>query len=154
MIVAQVVEMDLGGWSCIATFFTYVNLWSALLVGEPMRNSVHLQRVRLERTALSERLLAMLTLVRPHAAVGADVSLEVEGVVEALAAVGARVALDVRVALHVPVQESLEAELLAADRALERVAVGQVDVGGVGVVVVVVIATVGRRGGRVAAFAD
>lgn len=41
-------------------------------------------------------------------------SLEVEGVVEALAAEGAEVALHVAVALHVPVEEPLEGEALCA----------------------------------------
>lgn len=86
-----------------------------------MRDSVDLQRMRLKRAPLRERLLAMVALVRPDAAMCPNVPLKIEGVIEALAAVGARVSLDVRVALHVPIEESLEAELLAANRALERI---------------------------------
>ena len=57
---------------------------------------------------------------RPHAprtGVCARVPLQVEGVVEALAAEGAEVALDVRVALHVPVQQAQQVELLGAEPA-------------------------------------
>ena len=47
----------------------------------------------------------------------ARVSLQVEGVVEALAAEGAEIAFDVRVTLHVPVQQSQQAELLGTESA-------------------------------------
>ena len=43
------------------------------------------------------------------------VPLEVEGVVEALAAESAEVALHVAVALHVPVQQALQAKRLRTD---------------------------------------
>lgn len=49
----------------------------------------------------------------------AGVPLEVERVVEALAAERAEVALDVRVALHVPVEQPLEREALRAEAARE-----------------------------------
>jgi len=47
--------------------------------------------------------------------------LEVECVVEALAAEGAEVPLDVAVALHVPVEQPLQGERLGADPAAEPV---------------------------------
>lgn len=49
----------------------------------------------------------------------ASVSLEVECVVEALAAESAEVPLDVAVALHVPVEQSLQGERFGADSAAE-----------------------------------
>ena len=54
------------------------------------------------------------------------VALQVKGVIEALSAEGAEIALGVAVALHVPVQQSLQGELLGAYPALElgRVRVG------------------------------
>lgn len=63
---------------------------------------------------------------------GARVSLQVERVVEALSAEGAQVPFDVRVALHVPVQQTLQVERLCADAAdeLVRVVIGQRDFGG------------------------
>lgn len=51
------------------------------------------------------------------------VAFEIEGVVEAFAAEGAQVSLDVRVALHVAVQEPLQAEGLRAHAAHELTAV-------------------------------
>lgn len=69
-----------------------------------MLHAVHFLAMRLQGTALREALLAEITLVGPYARVGARVPLEVEGIVEALAAEGAQVALDVRVALHVPIE--------------------------------------------------
>lgn len=84
-----------------------------------MLDAVHLQTVRLERAALGERLLAQVALVRPDAGVGAGVPLQVERVVEALGAERAQVALHVRVALHVPVQQPLQAERFRADAADE-----------------------------------
>lgn len=41
---------------------------------------------------------------------GAGVSFQVEGIIESFAAEGAQVSLDIRVALHMPVQESLQRE--------------------------------------------
>lgn len=60
-----------------------------------MLHAVHLEAVRLERAPLRERLLAQVALVRPDAGVGARVALQVERVVEALAAERAQVALHV-----------------------------------------------------------
>jgi len=65
--------------------------------------------------------------------VGARVPLEVEGVVESLAAEGAQIALDVRVALHVPIEQALQRKGLHADTADELiVAGGRVLVGSAG----------------------
>ena len=47
------------------------------------------------------------------------VALQVESVIEALSAEGAEIPLGVAVALHVPVQQSLQSELLGACSALE-----------------------------------
>ena len=47
------------------------------------------------------------------------VALQVKGVIEALSAEGAEIALGVAVALHVPVQQPLQRELLRACPALE-----------------------------------
>lgn len=62
----------------------------------------------------------------PLTSVGADVSLQVECVVEALPAVGAEVPLDVVVTLHVAVQHALVGEGLLADVAGEEVSAGTV----------------------------
>ena len=51
--------------------------------------------------------------------VGAGVPLQVKGVVEPFAAEGAEVSLGVAVALHVAVEETLEAEDLGTEAALE-----------------------------------
>ena len=51
--------------------------------------------------------------------VSSRVSLQVESVVETFPTEGAEISLDVTVALHVPVEESLEREGLAADPAPE-----------------------------------
>lgn len=80
-----------------------------------MLHPVHLQAVRLQTAALRERLLAQVALVRSDSSVGARVTLQVERVVEALAAERAQVPLDVRVTLHVPVQQPLQIERFAAD---------------------------------------
>lgn len=57
---------------------------------------------------------------------GADVSLQVEGVIETLPAVGAEVPLDVVVTLHVAIQHALVGEGLVADVAGEEVSTGAV----------------------------
>jgi len=87
---------------------------------------MHLQTVGFQRTSLSERLLAEIALVRSDTCVCPGVALQVKGVIEALSAEGAEIALGVAVALHVPVQQSLQGELLGAYPALElgRVRVG------------------------------
>ena len=50
---------------------------------------------------------------------GSCVSFQVEGVVEALSTEGTKIAFHVTVALHVSVEEALQAETLLADFALE-----------------------------------
>lgn len=68
-----------------------------------MLNAVHLEAVRFERTALREGFFAQVALVGPNTGVCACVSLQVEGVIEALAAKGAQVAFDVGMTLHVSI---------------------------------------------------
>lgn len=86
-----------------------------------MLHTVHLLAMRLEGAALREALLAQIALVGPHPGVGARVALQIEGVVEPLAAEGAQIPLDVRVALHVPIEQTLQRECLHADAANELV---------------------------------
>ena len=62
----------------------------------------------------------------PLTSVGAHVSLQVEGVIEALPAVSAEVPLDVVVTLHVAIQHALVREGLLADVAGEEVSTGSV----------------------------
>lgn len=66
---------------------------------------------------MRKRLFAQVALVRPDARVCARVTLQVEGVVEALSAESAQVPFDVRVALHVPVEQALQIESLGAHAA-------------------------------------
>lgn len=58
--------------------------------------------------------------------VGADVSLQVEGIIEAFPTVGAKVPLDIVVTLHVAIQHALVGEGLLADVAGEEVSTGTV----------------------------
>lgn len=105
----------------VAALLAYVHLRAPLLVRILVLNAVHLQAVRLQRAPLGERLLAQIALVRPDAGVRPGVPLQVERIVESLAAEGAQVALDVRVALHVPIQQPLQGERLLAYPADELV---------------------------------
>lgn len=88
--------------------------------------AVHLQTMRLQRTALRKRLFAQIALVRPDAGVRSRMPLQVERVVEALAAERAQIAFDVRMAFHVPIEQPLQRERLRADDAGEfvRIVVG------------------------------
>ena len=70
---------------------------------------------------MAMRLLGLIARQAPLTGMGAHMSLEVEGVVEALPAVGAEVPLDIIVALHVAVQHALVGEGLLADMAGEEV---------------------------------
>jgi len=97
----KIVELGLGGG--VAAVLTHVHLGSPLLVVVLVSHAVHLETVRLQGTALGEGLFAEVALVGPHTSVSAGVALQVERVVESLAAEGAEVALDVAVALHVSV---------------------------------------------------
>lgn len=76
--------------------------------------------------AIATRLLGLAAGRAPLTCVGAHMPLEVEGVVEALPAVGAEMPLDVIVALHVAVQHALVGEGLLADVAGEEVSAGTV----------------------------
>lgn len=97
------------------------DLGATLLVGVLVLDSVDLEAVALQGAPLGEALLAEVALVGPDPGVGPGVPFQIEGVVEALSAEGAQVSFDVAVALHVTVQKSLEAELLAAHAAGELV---------------------------------
>jgi len=72
---------------------------------------------------LGEGFLTKITLVRSYACMGSRVPLQIKCVVESLAAECAEVPLGVAVALHVPVQKTLQAERFAthATRELARV---------------------------------
>lgn len=114
MVVLEMQVVNFGLVGCVATLFAHVDLLSSLFVGVLMLGTVHLQRVRLERAPLSERLVAHVTLVRTYAGVSSGVPFQVERIVESFAAERAQVSFDVTVALHVTVQETLESERFAA----------------------------------------
>lgn len=90
----------------------------------------------------------------PLTSVGADVSLQVKGVIEALPTVGAQVPLDVIVTLHVAVQHALVGEGLLADVAGKEVSAGTVPQSHLGARTVFVTDTqelglqIGRLGGH------
>lgn len=88
-----------------------------------MLYTVNFEAVALERAALREALLAQIALVGSNTGVRSRVPLQVECVIEALAAERAEISLDVAVALHVSVQQSLETEVFAADAAREPVGI-------------------------------
>ena len=111
-----------------------------LLVLVLVRHPVHLQAVALQGATLGEGFLAKVTFIRPHSCnngkcqekckckyysnaartcMSSRVSLQIEGVVEPLAAEGAEVSLGVAVALHVPVEQPLQREALATHAARE-----------------------------------
>lgn len=102
--------MHFGFTSRVTTLLTNIHLSASLLVRILMLHAVHLETVRLQRATLREALLTQITLVRTHAGVRARVTLQVEGVVETLAAEGAQIPFDLRVTLHVPIQEALQRE--------------------------------------------
>jgi len=91
----------------VPAVLAHIHLRPPLLVLVLVRHSVHLQAVALQGAALGEGFLAKVTFVRSDPCVSSCVSLQVESVVESLAAEGAEVAFDVAVALHVSVQKSL-----------------------------------------------
>lgn len=107
------VQVLLGGAS-VAAVLADVQLVPALLVGVLLLHPVDFLQVGLQGAALGEGLVADITLVGANACMRADVPLQVEGVVEALAAEGAQVPLHLVVALEVPVEHALQAEALAA----------------------------------------
>lgn len=108
----QVVHFGLVGR--VAALFADIHFGPALFVGVLVLDAVDLERVRLERAALRERLVAPVARVRADTSVRSCVALEVESVVEALCAEGAQISLDVTVALEVAIEESLEGKCLAA----------------------------------------
>jgi len=73
---------------------------------------------------LGEGFLTKITLVRSYACMGSRVPLQIKCVVESLAAECAEVPLGVAVALHVPVQQALEAESFATRATRELAGVG------------------------------
>lgn len=104
----------------VAALLAHVQLVAALLVGVLQCDAVDLLHVRLQRAALRESLVAEVALVRTHSCVSADVSLQVECVVEAFAAEAAEVPLGLVVAFDVTVQHPLELEGLLTDLADQR----------------------------------
>lgn len=142
MLVLQVQVVTFWVRSRVATLLAHVDLVASLFVRVVVCDPVYLQGVRLQRTSLGEGLVTVIAFVGSHAcsqgedvtrAAGdagtrqvltcmcARVSLQVEGVVEALATEGTEVAFDVRVAFEVTVQEARQTELLATDLTLERI---------------------------------
>lgn len=115
MILFQVDVVHFGLASRVTALLTNVHLSASLLVGVLMLHAVHLEAVRLQRTALREALLAQVALVRTHAGVRARVTLQIEGVVEAFAAESAQIAFDFRVTLHVAIQQALQRERFQAN---------------------------------------
>lgn len=98
----------------VAALFADVDLGTALLVRVLVLDAVNLERVRLQGAALCERLVTHHAFVGPHTCMRASVPLKVKGVVEAFPTEGAQVAFHVAVTLHMPVQEPLKTEALAA----------------------------------------
>lgn len=104
VLLLQVQVVDLRFVRRVATLLADVHLRAPLLVRVLVLDAVHLQAVRLQRAPLRKGFLAQIALVRPDAGVRPGVPLQVERIVESLAAEGAQVALDVGVALHVPIK--------------------------------------------------
>lgn len=86
-----------------------------------MLNPVNLEAVALQRAPLGEALLAEITLVRANPGVRPGVPLQVERVVETLAAERAQITLHVAVTFHVTVEQPLQAEVFAAHSARETI---------------------------------
>merc|ERR1719336_1190094 len=107
VVLLQVQVVDLGLWRRVPAVLTHVHLRASLFVVILVRHPVHLQAVALQGAALGEGFLTKIAFVRSDTCVSSCVSLQVESVVESLAAEGAEVSLDVAVALHVSVQKSL-----------------------------------------------
>lgn len=129
VVLLQVQDVALLALGRAATLLAHVQLGPPLLVRVLLLHAVDLLEMRLQRAALREGLVTQAALVGPHACVGAYVSLQVEGVIETLPAVGAEVPLDVVVTLHVAIQHALVGEGLLADVAGEEVSTGTVPQG-------------------------
>lgn len=78
-------------------------LCSAFFVGVLMLDTVDFEAVTFERAPLGEALLAEVAFVGPDTRVRPRMPLQVEGVIESLAAECAKVPLHITVALHVAV---------------------------------------------------
>jgi len=101
----EVVELWLG---CgVSAVLTNIHLGASLFVVILMSHTVNFEAVTLQRAALCEGFLTKITFVRSDACMCSCVSLQVESVVESLAAEGTEVSLHVAVALHVAIQKSL-----------------------------------------------
>jgi len=64
--VLEVGVVQLRSTSCVAAFLAHVDLVSSLFVREVELATVHLATVRLQRTALCERLATLVTLIRTN----------------------------------------------------------------------------------------
>lgn len=101
--------------------FKTVYLSTSFFICILMLNAVNFYAVTLQGTPLREALLAQIALIRSHARVRPCMPLEVERVVEALAAKCAEITLHVAVTLHVTIEKPLQIEIFAADAASEAV---------------------------------
>lgn len=111
----QVQVVVFGLSSGVTALFAHVHLGSPLFVGVAVLDAVHLEHVRLQRAALSERLATVRANVRSHTCVRSCMSFQVEGVVESFGTEDAQVSLDVTVAFQMAVEQPLETEHLGAD---------------------------------------
>lgn len=100
-----------------ATVFTHVQLLPALPVSVAGRLPVYFGKMSFKGAALSESFPTGSTAERPYSRVRPHVALEIEGIMEALAAAVAHVAPCWAVALEVPSQHALQREGLGAKRA-------------------------------------
>lgn len=107
------VQVLLGG-ARVAAILTHIELVPTLLVGILLLYPMDLLQVGLQGTSLGEGFVTHLAFVGANACVCAYMPLQVEGVVEALAAEGAQVPLYLVVALKVTVEHALQTETLAA----------------------------------------
>lgn len=121
VLIFQVKVMNLRLLRRVTTFLAHVHLCASLLVRVLMLNAVNLEAVTLEGTPLGEALLAQIALVRSNAGMRPGVPLQVERVVETLAAERAQVTFHVAVAFHVTIQQPLQAEVFAAHATRETV---------------------------------
>lgn len=115
VIILEVKVVDLRLICSVAALFTDVHLCATFLVSILMLHTMYFQTMGLQRTALSKRFFTQVAFVGPDARVRSRVPLQIEGVIEALAAEGAEVPLHVAVTLHVAVEQPLQREALGAE---------------------------------------
>lgn len=101
----------------VPALLAHVQLVAALLVGVFERDRVDFLHVGFQGAALGEGLVTQSALVRTHACVSADVSLQVERVVEAFPAEAAQMPLRFIVTFKVTIQHALELERLLTNLA-------------------------------------